>query len=296
MCKIKDKKIILIDGNSIASRAFYGLPLLSNDNGEYTNAVYGFFNMIFKICDEELPTHLCVAFDLPSKNFRHDLDFKYKANRKPMPDYLRPQFFLIKNLLELMGIVFFEFEGFEADDILGSLAEKIKFEYKNDAEILIFSGDRDLLQLINENTKVLLPKTIAKKNILIRYDYKKVLDDFEIEPENLIDLKAIMGDKSDNISGVLGLGEKNAIKIIKEFKTLENAIKEISLKQDLTRYEKLLILYQNHALLCKKMVTIDRNLKINFDFNLAKVKYFFNNKVKRELHRLNIKSFDKRFN
>lgn len=208
-------KLLAIDGNSILNRAFYGIKLLSNKKGVFTNAVFGFMNIYLKNFSEVKPDCVAVAFDLSSPTFRHKAVATYKANRKGMPTELAQQLPLIKDLLNLMGIKVVECEEYEADDILGTLS-KICTDSGNECYIL--TGDRDSLQLIDKNVTVLL----ATNKGDVYYTPEKFSDDYGFEPINLIDLKALMGDSSDNISGVAGIGEKTASSLIKEYRTIEN--------------------------------------------------------------------------
>ena len=215
------KKIMLIDGNSIVNRAFYGLPLLTNSEGVYTNAVYGFLNILFKLMDEENPDYLAVAFDLSAPTFRHKMFEGYKGTRKGMPDELRSQMPVLREALTLMGIKQFALEGYEADDILGTLSLKAE---KEGITPVIISGDRDLLQLCDDKLMVRIPKTKGGKTEIEDYLAKDVLAKYSVTPTEFIDLKALMGDTSDNIPGVPGIGEKTATKIIVEYKNIEAAI------------------------------------------------------------------------
>lgn len=208
-------KLLAIDGNSILNRAFYAIRALSNKDGVPTNAVFGFMNVYFKNFDAINPDCVAVAFDMHKPTFRHKAVSTYKANRKGMPDELFQQMPLIKKLLTLMGIKILECEGFEADDILGTLS---KIFSKNNYECHILTGDRDSLQLINDKTTVRL----ATNKDAIIYNREKFLEDYGFEPINIIDLKALMGDSSDNIKGVAGIGEKTATTLIKDFSTVEN--------------------------------------------------------------------------
>lgn len=285
-------KIILVDGNSIVNRAFFGIPLSSNSNGEFTNAVYGFLNMVLKLCVDENATHLAVAFDMPTPTFRHKLFPDYKAGRKAMPDELRPQFFTLKNLLEKMNINYYQLAGYEADDILGTCANI--FSDKG-FSVIVFSGDRDLLQVAGGNVKVFIPKTQNHRSFIDKYSYDDVLEKIGVTPNEFIDVKALMGDKADNISGVPGIGEKNATKIVSEYKSIENAIVKLREKKKLNKCEKNLCDFEEQALFCKKLVTINTNIPINVDTSLTKLNNPFNNDSASELKRLNLDSFVKRF-
>ena len=208
-------KLLAIDGNSILNRAFYGIKLLSNKKGVFTNAIFGFMNIYFKNTADVKPDAVAVAFDLRSPTFRHKAVASYKANRKGMPEELAQQLPLIKELLGLMGIKVVECEGFEADDILGTLSKACS---DTDNQCFVLTGDRDSLQLIDDKVTVLL----ATNKETVCYTPEKFTEDYGFEPIKLIDLKALMGDSSDNISGVAGIGEKTASALIKEYGTVEN--------------------------------------------------------------------------
>lgn len=214
-------KLLAIDGNSILNRAFYGIKLLSNKNGIFTNAVLGFMNIYLKNIKDVNPDCCAVGFDLRSPTFRHKAVATYKANRKGMPPELAQQLPIVKKLLELMGIPVIECEGYEADDILGTLANACKI---NNHECILLTGDRDSLQLIDENVTVRL----ATNKETILYNTKKFIEDYGFEPVKLIDFKALMGDSSDNISGVAGIGEKTASGLIKTYGTIENLYKNLA--------------------------------------------------------------------
>lgn len=218
------KKILIIDGNSLINRAFYGVPLLTNSKGKYTNAIYGFLNMMLRFVNEERPDHLVVAFDLKEKTFRHKHFEDYKGNRSKMPEELAEQFPKLKEILVDMGIEIFSLRGFEADDIIGTIADCSE---KKGIKPVIISGDRDLLQLATDKTKIRIPKTSNGSSKVVDYYRKDVIEKYEVTPEEFIDLKALMGDSSDNIPGVPGIGIKTATKIIKQFGSLKNAIENI---------------------------------------------------------------------
>ena len=208
-------KLLAIDGNSIANRAFYGIKALANKKGEFTNAIYGFMNIYLKTIADVNPDKVAVAFDLHAPTFRHKAVASYKANRHGMPEELRSQMPRIKELLRALGVEVLECEGFEADDILGTLAKQCD---ESGNECVILTGDRDSLQLITDNVTVLLAKT--KETIVFNPD--KFNEVYGFSPLQLIDLKALMGDSSDNIAGVKGIGEKSATEIIKKYGTIEN--------------------------------------------------------------------------
>lgn len=214
------EKLLLIDGNSILNRAFYGLPDLTNSQGIHTNAVLGFLNIMLKILEEEQPDYLTVAFDLKAPTFRHKLYEAYKGTRKGMPEELREQVPYMKECLTAMGIQIAELEGYEADDLLGTMAREGE---KRGMEVVVLSGDRDLLQLATEHVMIRIPKT--KKGVTEIEDYRadQVKELYGVTPAEFIDMKALMGDASDNIPGVPGIGEKTAGKLIAAFHSVDNA-------------------------------------------------------------------------
>ncbi len=214
------KKIVLIDGHSILNRAFYGVPVLTNSAGLHTNGIYGFLNIMFKVMDEEKAEHLMVAFDLSGTTFRHKMYDAYKGTRKPMPQELHEQVPVLKEVLHAMGIQTVSKEGYEADDILGTLSCLCE---KDGYDVTVLSGDRDLLQLATEKVKISLPKTKAGGTQVEEYYAKDVLETYKVTPVQFIDLKALMGDSSDNIPGVPGIGAKTAEKIITTYGSIENA-------------------------------------------------------------------------
>ena len=189
-------KLVLIDGHSILNRAFYGVPQLTNSEGLYTNAVYGFLNIMFKILEEEDPDHLAVAFDLADPTFRHKMYDGYKGTRKPMPQELHEQIPVMKDVLKAMGIPIMTLEGFEADDILGTVAKRCQAQ---GIQVSVVSGDRDLLQLADEHIKIRIPRTSRGVTEIKDYFPEDVLREYQVTPEEFIDVKALMGDASDNI-------------------------------------------------------------------------------------------------
>jgi len=252
-----DKILVIIDGNSIINRAFYALPEMSNKEGLKTNAIYGFTNMLLKIVDTYKPTHISVAFDKKSPTFRH-LEFKeYKAGRKKMPDELREQFEPLKELLDKFNIHRLEIDGYEADDIIGTVS---KIAEENEFKVYIVTGDKDAIQLASKNTTTL----ITKKGVgeVEEYDYDSVIEKYEMTPTQFIDLKGLMGDKSDNIPGVPGIGEKTGIKLIKEFSSIEGIYENIenikgSNKKKLEENKDL-------AIMSKRLATIIRDVPLDF--------------------------------
>ena len=211
-------KLLAIDGNSLINRAFYGIKLLSTKDGRYTNAVYGFINILFKLIESEHPDGVAVAFDIKKPTFRHEKYDAYKAGRHAMPNELREQFPLIKEWIKLAGYHCIECEGFEADDILGTLADAA---VKSGNECVVATGDRDSLQLVSENTRVLLAATRMGQTEVINYTPEKVMERYGVTPKEMIELKALMGDSSDNIPGVAGIGEKTATDLISRFHSID---------------------------------------------------------------------------
>ena len=217
---MKREKLLLIDGHSILSRAFYGVPFLNNKEGIPTNGIYGFLNILFKEIELEETEHVAVAFDLPMPTFRHKLFPEYKGTRKGMPEELKEQVPLLQELLRKMNMPLLMKEGFEADDILGTIAKQMQDQGK---EVVVVSGDRDLLQLSDEHIKISIPKTSKGETKVYSYYPKDVEEEWGVSPLEFIDLKALMGDSSDNIPGVPGMGEKTATWIIQKYKSIEEA-------------------------------------------------------------------------
>ncbi len=210
------KKLIVIDGNSLANRAFYAIPILSNSKGVITNAVYGFTNMLMRIIKQEQPDYLAVAFDISRKVFRHEQYADYKAQRKGMPEELRGQMDLIKDVLRAMNIAIYEKEGYEGDDVIGSM---VRWAEKQDIHSIIITGDKDSLQLISDKTSVFLTKKGISE--LAKYDAAALQEEYNLVPDQIRDLKGLMGDASDNIPGVPGVGEKTALKLLHQYGTVE---------------------------------------------------------------------------
>ena len=262
-------KLLAIDGNSILNRAFYGIKLLTAKNGQYTNAVYGFINILFKLLESENPDAVCVAFDLKATTFRHQKYDGYKAGRKPMPEELRSQLPLIKEWLTLAGYSVLEKEGYEADDILGTLSHLCE---QDGSECVIATGDRDAFQLIGKNTKVLLSATKAGQPEVICYDETALFEKYGLTPPQMIELKAIMGDSSDKIPGVAGIGEKGATDLIKQFGSLDNIYQNIDSENIKDGIKNKLILGKESAYLSHFLGTICKSVPIENDLNLYKIK------------------------
>ncbi len=284
-------KLLLIDGLSILNRAFYAVPILSTKNGVYTNAIYGFLNIVTKIVDDEKPTHLLVCFDVKKPTFRHEMFDDYKGTRKGMPEELRPQVDTIKQVLESMNIPIYQKEGFEADDLLGTIA---KMAENIGVSPVIVSGDKDLLQLATEKTKIKMPKTSKGVTTVTDYFAEDVLAEFSVTPQEFIDLKGLMGDTSDNVPGVPSVGIKTATKIINEFKSIENALENIE-KVKPNKAKENLLEFKEQALLSKKLVTIITDVDIEFNFEDTIMKDIFNENAYELFKELELKTYFKRF-
>jgi DNA polymerase-1 len=262
---LEDKRIIIIDGNSLINRTFYALPELTTKDGTHTNAVYGFVNVLYRIFEDYKPDYMTVAFDKKAPTFRHKEYDAYKAGRKKMPSELAEQIPILKEVLDAFKIHRVEIEGFEADDLIGTIA---KFCENENIYPFIITGDRDALQLVSDKTKVL----ITKKGIseLEVYTEKEVLEKYSVTPKEFIDLKGLMGDKSDNIPGVPGVGEKTATKLINEFKNIENLLKNIDQVSRVKLREKLEE-YASQAVLSKKLATIITDVPVEMSLEEFKM-------------------------
>ena len=284
-------KLLLIDGNSIMNRAFYGIPDMTTNDGRHTNAIYGFLNIILKVIEEEQATHICVAFDLKKKTFRHEMYEAYKGTRKGMPEELHEQMPRIKKILQAMHIRIVEQEGFEADDLIGTLSKKGERE---GFAVTILSGDRDLLQLATDTVLVRIPKTKHGKTEVEDYYAKNVVETYGVTPLIFIDMKGLMGDTSDNISGVPGIGEKTAAKLLAEYGDLDgvyaavDSMKASKMKQNLIENKDL-------AYLSKTLATIKLDCPIPFEFSEATYHDPFNAEAYTLFEDLELKSFYKRF-
>lgn len=246
------EKILLVDGHSIANRAFYGVPLLTNSKGIYTNAIFGFFNILWRVIEMEKPDYLGIAFDLPAPTFRHKMYAEYKGTRAGMPEELRQQIPLLQEVLDKAGVTMLTKEGYEADDVLGTIGKAYSAK---EAEVTILSGDRDLLQLVDEHITLLIPKTKKGGNEMEVYHPAEVAEKYGVDPAGYLQMKALMGDPSDNIPGVPSIGEKTAAKIIQTFGTVENAIAHASEIKP-PRAAKNLEEYQEQARLSLTLATI----------------------------------------
>ena len=261
------EKILLIDGHSILNRAFYGLPDLTNSEGKHTGAVYGFLNILFRILEEEKPQYLTVAFDLHEPTFRHKIYDAYKGTRKPMPQELVQQVPLIREVLTAMGVKTVSMAGYEADDLLGTLARKSE---KEGMDVTILSGDRDLLQLATDKVMIRLPKTSKGKTTIENFHAAEVLEKYQVTPPQIIELKALMGDSADNIPGIPGVGEKTATKMITEFGSIENAYAHLEEVKPNKAKESLRAHY-DMASLSKTLATINTDSPLEFSYEDAKL-------------------------
>lgn len=280
------EKIVLIDGNSIMNRAFYGVPDLTNSKGIHTNAVYGFLNIMFRIINEENPDYLVVAFDVHKPTFRHIRYKEYKGTRKPMPPQLKEQMPLIHKVLCAMNITIVEKEGYEADDILGTIAVECE---KKGMQVSLISGDRDLLQIATDSIKIRIPKTKGNKTEIEDYNTKEVIEKYNLEPKQIIDLKGLMGDASDNIPGAAGIGEKTATKILLEYKTVENALDNAHMVKP-PKASKSLIENRDIVLLSKELATIKTDCDIDVDITGSKIDDLYNDESIKLFNELGFKS------
>ena len=260
-------KLVLIDGHSILNRAFFGIPDLTNSEGLHTNAVYGFLNIMFKILEEEQPDYLTVAFDVSEPTFRHKMFAEYKGTRKPMAEELRQQVPLMKEMLKAMGITVVEKGGYEADDILGTIAKQSEAK---GLTVSVVSGDRDLLQLATDRIKIRIPKTKRTGTEIEDYNTKEVVEKYQVTPIEFIDVKALMGDTSDNIPGVPGIGEKTATAIIAQYGSIENAYAHVD---EIRPPRASRNLKENYELaqMSKTLATIEIHAEIPYELEQAKI-------------------------
>lgn len=284
-------KLVLIDGHSILNRAYYGLPQLTNAEGLHTNAVLGFLNILFKIVEEEQPTYLTVAFDVKAPTFRHEMYEGYKGTRKPMDPELREQVPVIKEVLCAMGVKIVEMPGFEADDILGTLARKGE---ANKMSVALVSGDRDLLQIATDVIKIRIPKTKGGKTEIEDYYAQDVEAKYQVDPTTFIELKALMGDTADNIPGVPKVGEKTATELLVTYGSLDNIFANLdkitkkALNATLTENKDL-------AYLSKTLATIKTDVPLDYSFDEAKTPVFYTDEAYKLFKKLEFKSFLSRF-
>lgn len=285
------EKIVLIDGHSILNRAFYGIPDLTNSEGLHTNAVYGFLNIMFKILEEEQPQYLAVAFDLKAPTFRHKMFEAYKGTRKPMPEELHQQVPVMKEMLTAMKVPLLQLEGYEADDLLGTVAKRAE---EAGLLVAVVSGDRDLLQLATDKTKIRIPKTKRTGTEIEDYMASDVKEKYLVTPKEFIDVKALMGDTSDNIPGIPGVGEKTATKIIEQFGSIENAyahldeIKPNKAKESLREH-------YDMAQLSKTLAAINTDSPVEFSLEEARLGDLYTEEAFELCKRLEFKNMLSRF-
>ena len=289
------KKLVAIDGNSIMNRAFYGImnsKLLMTSDGTYTNAIFGFLSILLKLLNDENPDYICVAFDLKAPTFRHKKYDGYKATRKGMPDELRMQMPIIKDILRAMNIKILEIEGYEADDILGTLA---KYGEDNGIEVLLLTGDRDALQLVSDNVTVRIPTTRMGKTESTDYTPSVVSEKFGIVPKEFIETKSLMGDSSDNIPGVPGVGEKTAFSLITKYHNIDAIYDALENGKELDgikgKLKEKILANKDLAYLSKELGTIYREVPIEINEDEISKKEFNNDELYNLFLKLQLKSF-----
>ena len=292
------KKLVLIDGNSIMNRAFYGImgsKALTTKDGKYTNAIYGFLAILFKLLEDENPEYIAVSFDLKAPTARHKLYDGYKANRKGMPNELAEQMPIIKEVLRAMNIDIVEKEGYEGDDIIGTLS---RYGEEKGLEVIILSGDRDTFQLATDNVKIHIPRTKAGKTETEIFDRNKVKEVYGIEPKQLIEVKGLQGDTSDNIPGVPGIGEKTALSLIQKYETIDNLYKKIELGEDDLKGKQKEKIEENKELayLSRTLGEINTNVPIEDTLEELKTEEWDKQKVLEIFKELNFKRYIDRFN
>ena len=292
MCERLKGKVLLVDGFSILFRSFYAMPPnMTAPDGTHTNAVYGFLSILNKEVEEESPDHLAVAFDLPSPTFRHKLYPEYKGTRKPAPSEFTEQIPVLRSLLDQMGIPVVSAEGWEADDVLGSLAGQAE---ASGYEVRILSGDRDLLQTVTDSTVVVIPKTKGGQTVYEHYSPEDVQETYGVTPQAFIELKALMGDASDNVPGLPGVGEKTAQKILAQFGTIENAYAHVDELKPPKAAAAMRDGYDT-LLLSKELVTIRRDAPVTFDEEAFRMGNIYTPEAYDSFKRLGFKSMLGRF-
>ncbi len=285
------EKILLIDGHSILNRAFYGLPDLTNSEGQHTGAVYGFLNIMFRILEEENPDYLTVAFDLHEPTFRHKIFDAYKGTRKGMPSELVEQVPLMREMLTAMGVKTVSMGGYEADDLLGTLARRSEAQ---GMDVTILSGDRDLLQLATDKVLIRLPKTSRGKTTIEDFHTKEVIEKYQVTPPQIIELKALMGDSSDNIPGIPGVGEKTATKLIVQYGSIENAHDHLEEVKPNKARESLRDHY-DMAVLSKTLATINTESPLEYSYEEARLGNLYTPEAYELCRRLEFKNLLGRF-
>ena len=292
------KKLVLIDGNSIMNRAFYGImgsKALTTKDGKYTNAIYGFLAILFKLLEEETPEYIAVAFDLKAPTARHKLYEGYKANRKGMPEELAEQMPIIKEILRAMNIDIIEKEGYEGDDIIGTLS---RYGENQGLEVTILSGDRDTFQLATDKVTIKIPRTKAGKTETELFDREKVKEVYGIEPKQLIEVKGLQGDTSDNIPGVPGIGEKTALSLIQKYGNIDNIYEKLEKGESDLKGKQKEKLEENKDLAFLSRTLGRINLEVPIEDNLEDLKLEEWNKteVLKIFKELNFKRYIERFN
>ncbi len=287
----ESRKLVLIDGHSILNRAFYGVPELTNAQGFHTNAIYGFLNIMFKILEEEKPDYLAVAFDVHAPTFRHEMYEAYKGTRKAMPEELREQVPVMKDVLKAMHVVIMEQAGLEADDILGTLAKKAEAA---GIEVALVSGDRDLLQISDTHIKIRIPKTKMGRTEIEDYYPEDVVKTYQVTPAQFIDLKALMGDTADNIPGVPKVGQKTATELMVQYGSLESIYKHV---EEITKKSIRESLKENRELadLSKTLATIRTDCAVELDYEAAKAEGYFTPEAYQLFKQLEFKNMLSRF-
>jgi DNA polymerase-1 len=285
------EKILLVDGHSIINRAFYGVTNLTNSRGLHTNAVFGFMNTLFKVLEEEKPDYVTVAFDVKAPTFRHEMYAEYKGTRKPMPEELHEQVPVLKKLLHAMGILTMEKAGLEADDLLGTAAKRSE---KKGLNVIVLSGDRDLLQLATEHIRIRMPKTKGGVTEIENYNTQDVIDRYQITPLQIIELKALMGDSSDNIPGVPGIGEKTATNLIVKYGSIENAYAHVD---EITpnRAKEALRNHYDMAQMSKALATINIDCDYDYDWEAARLGDIYTKEAYEIIKELEFKNMLSRF-
>ncbi|MBQ3181939.1 MAG: DNA polymerase I, partial [Clostridia bacterium] len=285
------KKLLILDANSIVNRGFYAVRPLTNKDGLNTNAIFGFLNIFFKYKEELKPDYIAAAFDLSAPTFRHKMYDGYKATRHKMPDELREQIPVLKDVLSAMNIPILEKEGYEADDIIGTVSRICEDEK---VECCVLTGDRDDLQLASPLTHIHLIITRMGNTETTVYDDKTVFEKYGVTPSEFIDLKAIMGDSSDNIPGVKGIGEKGATALISAFHSIDGVYENIDDEKITKSVRQKLLDNHDDAYMSKKLATIERHVPIDFDVDATRVLPYDNEKLFEILSILEFKSFIKK--
>jgi len=284
-------RLLVIDGNSIVNRAFYGIKMLATKDGRFTNGIYGFLSILLKLIDECEPDKIAVAFDVKKPTFRHEMYTDYKAGRHAMPDELREQMPVLKEILVLLGYTVVECPGWEADDILGTLSANVK----GDDKCFIATGDRDSLQLVSDNTTVLLASTKMGKTQTLSYNKEKIREEYGVEPWQMIEIKALQGDSSDNIPGVAGVGPKTAGELIQKYESIEKIYESIDTLEIREKLREKLIADRDSAFLSHKLGTIVNDAPIDLDMNTYSIRPADSGKASRMLASLEMYSMIEKF-